>query len=129
MRRRAVGNPGARRGARIRLGHIINSTNWVAFPDIVRLQERLDIHRAGVTFFIDRPDVPATNNAQRDFRAHGRHRAVTGGTRSTNGSLSWAHWMSVTQTRRKNGLPLRGFVTGLHVSHLHGKPPPSVFDI
>ena len=46
-----------RRGARIRLGHIIGSTNWVAFPDIVRLQERLDVHKAGVTLFIDRPDV------------------------------------------------------------------------
>jgi transposase len=124
------GDLGARRGARIRLGHIISSTNWVAFPDIVRLQERLDVHKAGVTRFIDRPDVPATNNAtERDFRVHGRHRAVTGGTRSINGSLSWAHWMSVTQTRRKNGLPLRDFVTGLYVSHLHGRSPPSVFDV
>ena len=63
-----------RRGARVRLGHIIGSTNWVAFPDIVRLQERLDVHKAGVTLFIDRPDVPATNNAtERDIRAHARH--------------------------------------------------------
>jgi transposase len=118
----------ARKGARIRLGHIISSTNWVGFADIVRLQERLDVHRAGVTLFIDRPDVPATNNAtERDIRAHARHRAMTGGTRSTNGSATLAHWMSITQTRRKNALPLRGFVTGLYASHLHGKPPPSVF--
>lgn len=122
------GDPSARRGARIRLGQIINSTNWVAFPDIVRLQERLDVHKAGVTLFIDRPDVPATNNAtERDIRAHARHRAMTGGTRSTNGSATHAHWMSITQTRRKNALPLRGFVTGLYASHLHGKSPPSVF--
>jgi len=26
-------------------------------------QERLEIHKPGVTLFIDRPDVPATNNA------------------------------------------------------------------
>ena len=122
------GERGARKGARIRLGHIISSTNWVGFPDIVRLQERLDVHREGVTLFIDRPDVPATNNAtERDIRAHARHRAMTGGTRSTNGSATHAHWMSITQTRRKNALPLRGFVTGLYASHLHGKPPPSVF--
>ena len=122
------GEPSARRGVRIRLGQIISSTNWVAFPDIVRLQERLDVYKAGVTLFIDRPDVPATNNATEcDIRAHARHRAMTGGTRSTNGSKTYAHWMSITQTRRKNTLPLRGFVTGLYASHLHGKPPPSVF--
>jgi transposase len=118
----------ARRGARIRLGHILGSTNWVGFPDIVRLQQRLDVHKAGVTLFIDRPDVPATNNAtERDIRAHARHRAMTGGTRSPGGSATVAHWMSITQTRRKNALPLRGFVTELYANHLHGKPPPSVF--
>ena len=122
------GEASERRGARIRLGHIIGSTNWVAFPDIVRLQERLDVYKAGVTLFIDRSDVPATNNAtERDIRTHARHRAMTGGTRSTNGSKTYAHWMSITQTRRKNTLPLRGFVNGLYASHLHGKPPPSVF--
>ena len=62
------GEASERRGARIRLGHIIGSTNWVAFPDIVRLQERLDVYKAGVTLFIDRSDVPATNNAtERDI--------------------------------------------------------------
>lgn len=122
------GDPNARRGARIRLGQIINSTNWVGYRDIVRLQERLDVHKAGVTLFIDRPDVPATNNAtERDIRAHARQRAVTAGTRSANGSATYAHWMSVTQTRRKNALPLRGFVTGLYESHMHGTSPPSVF--
>ncbi len=124
----ASGDPEQRRGARIRLGHLISSTNFVEFPDIVRLQERLDEHKVGVTLFIDRPDVPATNNAtERDIRAHGRHRAMTGGTRSAAGSATLAHWMSITQTRRKCQLPLRGFVIGLYESHLHGKPPPSVF--
>ena len=122
------GDPSARKGARIRLGHLISSMNFVDFPDIVRLQERLEAHKPGVTLFIDRPDVPATNNAtERDIRAPARHRAVTGGTRSADGSISCAHWMSIAQTRRKNGLPLRGFVVGLYESHLHDKPPPSVF--
>jgi transposase len=122
------GHPSDRKGARIRLGHLISSTNFVDFPDIIRLQERLETHKAGVTLFIDRPDVPATNNAtERDIRAHARHRAMTGGTRSRNGSATVAHWMSITQTRRKNGLPLRGFVTGLYSTHLHDKSPPSVF--
>jgi hypothetical protein len=122
------GDGSARKGARVRLGHLISSTNFVEFPDIVRLQERLEAHKAGVTLFIDRPDVPATNNAtERDIRAHARHRAMTGGTRSTRGSATLAHWMSITQTRRKNGLSLGGFVTGLYSSHLQDKPPPSVF--
>jgi transposase len=123
------GDLGARKGARIRLGHIISSMQWVAFPDIVRLQERLDVHKAGITTFIDRPDVPSTNNAtERDVRAYARHRAMTGGTRSVNGSATLAHWTSITQTRRKNGLPLRGFVSTLYDTYLQGKPPPSVFD-
>lgn len=122
------GDPGARKGARVRLGHLISSTNFTDFPDIIRLQERLDAHKPGITLFIDRPDVPATNNAtERDIRAHARHRAMTGGTRSTNGSATHAHWLSISQSRRKNALPLRGFVTGLYASHLQGKPPPSVF--
>jgi len=122
------GDAGARKGARIRLGHLISCTNFVDFPDIVRLQTRLETHKSGVTLFIDRPDVPATNNAtERDIRVHGRHRAMTGGTRSPNGSATYAHWMSITQTRRKNQLPLRGFVTGLYSSHLQGASPPSVF--
>lgn len=119
------GDANARNGARIRLGHLLN-TDYVGFPDIVRLQDRLDSHWDGVTRFIERPDVPATNNAtERDFRAHARHRAVTGGTRSARGSATTAHWMSITQTRRKNGLPLGSFVSGLYESHLQGKPPPS----
>jgi transposase len=123
------GDAGARKGARVRLGHLISSTNFTDFPDIIRLQERLDRHKPGVALFINRPDVPATNNAtERDIRAHARHRAMTGGTRSTNGSTTHAHWMSITQTRRKNGLPLRGFVIGLYESHLQGTSPPSVFD-
>ena len=122
------GDRNARKAARIRLGHLISSTNFVDFADIVRLQERLEAHKPGVTLFIDRPDVPATNNAtERDIRAHARHRAMTGGTRSANGSATLAHWMSITQTRRKNGLPLNGFVVGLYESHLHDKSPPSVY--
>jgi hypothetical protein len=33
------GDASARKGARIRLGHLISSTNFIDFPDIVRLQE------------------------------------------------------------------------------------------
>ena len=123
----ASGDSGKCHGARIRLGRIVASSAWSAFPEVQRLQARLDTHWTGVTRFIERPDVPCTNNAtERDIRDHARHRAMTGGTRSRTGSLTCAHWMSVTQTRRKNALPLRGFVTNLYASHLNGLPPPSV---
>jgi hypothetical protein len=51
--------------------------------------------------------------AERDLRADARHRAMTGGTRSRQGSEVLAHWLSVTQTRRENGLALGPFVHGL----------------
>ncbi len=122
------GNRSARIGARIRLGHLISSTDYVAFPDIIRLQERLELHKAGVTLFLDNPAVPWHNNhTETDVRAIARYRAATGGIRSENGSKNVGHWMSITQTRRKNALPLRSFVAGVYDAHLHKLSPPSVF--
>ena len=118
----------ARRGARIRLGHIIGSTDYVAFPDIVKLQERIAICREGITRFLDDPTVPWHNNAtEADFRVVGRYRAITGGTRSPRGSAVFGHWMSVVHTRRKNGLQLASFVRAVNDAHRDGREPPSVF--
>lgn len=117
----------ARRGARIRLGHIIGSTDYVAFPDIVKLQERIAICWDGITRFLDDPNVPWHNNAtEQDFRVVGRYRAITGGTRSPRGSVVFGHWMSVIYTRRKNGLKLPAFVRAVNDAHRHGREPPSV---
>ena len=49
------GDISARRGARIQLGRIIASTDYVAFPEIVQLQERIVTHWDGVTRFLDDP--------------------------------------------------------------------------
>lgn len=118
----------ARRGARIRLGHIIASTDYVAFPDIVNLQERIMTCWDGITRFLDDPTVPWENNkTERDIRPVGRYRTITGGTRSPRGSVVFGHWMSVTQTRQKNGLPLAVFVRAVNDAHRHGRDPPSVF--
>jgi len=118
----------ARRGARIRLGHLIGSTDYVAFPDIVNLQERIAVYWDGVTRFLDHPNVPWHNNAtESDFRVVGRYRAITGGTRSPRGSVVFGHWMSVVYTRRKNGLQLPAFVRAVNDAHRHGRDPPSVF--
>jgi hypothetical protein len=95
--------------------------------DVGKLPERLAAHRTGLETFLTRPDVPPTNNAtERDLRADARHRAMTGGTRSRQGSEVLAHGLTVTQTRRKNGLPLGSFVQGVVAAHLSGTPPPSV---
>jgi len=118
----------ARRGARIRLGHLASSLNYVAFPDIVTLQERIDIHWHGITRFLDDPAVPWHNNAtESDFRVVGRYRAITGGTRSPRGSVVYGHWMSVVYTRRKNGLPLTTFVRAVNDAYRDARAPPSVF--
>lgn len=118
----------ARRGARTRLGHLIASTDYVDFPAIVQLQQRLDDYKDGITRFLDVPSVPWHNNAtERDLRVIARFRAITGGTRSERGSATLGHWMSIIHTRRKNGLPLHSFIQGMHDAHLQGRAPPSVF--
>jgi hypothetical protein len=122
------GDRSERAVARGRLTRLIRSVDYAEVPDVVRLQIRLGKHKEGITTFLDRPEVPATNNAtERDLRSLARHRAMTGGTRSAQGSQTLAHWMSLTQTLRKNDLPLRQFVLDLYDAHLHGTPPPSVF--
>jgi transposase len=124
----ANGEPAAIKGTRVRFGHRIGSANFVGVLDLVRLQERMAERREGIELVLTRPDVPATNNAtERDLRDDARYRAMTGGTRSRQGSEVLAHWMSITQTRRKNGLALGPFVHGVLQAHLSGKPPPSVF--
>lgn len=111
-----------------RMRYLVGCNAFAAVPDVVRLQNRIDEHFDGVLLFVDHPDVPMTNNAtERDLRPLALHRKVTGGTRSPAGSLTLAHWMSVTQTLRKNDLSLRDWIAGSVDAHLHHRPPPSVF--
>jgi hypothetical protein len=122
------GTAGTRHGLRVRLGRIINAGDARLEDDVQRLQTRLRTHFAGITTFLDRPDVPADNNgSERDIRPIALHRKVTGGTRSPRGSRTLGVWMSIQQTARKNDMPLRDFVTGLYDNHRYGKPPPSLF--
>ena len=124
----ASGDPAARHGVRVRLGQLIADTDLGLNPDVARLQARLNEHFHGILTFIDHPDVPADNNAtERDIRPLAVYRKVTGGTRSPQGSQTLAHWMSVTQTLRKNDFELRRFVLGLYHAHFQARPPPSVF--
>jgi transposase len=122
------GNASIRHGLRVRLGRLIADADLGLHVEVQRLQARLDQRFHGITTFLDRRDVPADNNGtERDLRLPAQHRKATGGTRSPRGSLTLARWMSIAQTRRKNGLPLRDFVLRLSENHRLGKPPPSVF--
>ena len=124
----ASGDLTARRGIRIRMGRLIADTVLKAHPEIARLQARLHKHFHGVLTFLDHPNVPADNNStERDIRALAVHRKVTGGTRSPAGSQALGHWMSVSQTLKKNDRPLRQFIVELHQAHYDNRPPPSVF--
>lgn len=117
-----------RRGARIRLGHLLGSTDYIDFPEIVALQERMNHRYEGVVRFIDDPAIPWHNNhTEQEIRIVARHRGVTGGTRSAAGSATFAHWLSVIATRRKNRLELQPFVHAMWNARLAGAPSPSVF--
>lgn len=69
-----------------------------------RLQERYHEHRASLFVFLDRPDVPPTNNAsEQDLRPSVIHRKVTGGYRSQHGADVSAVLTSLLTTARKRG--------------------------
>jgi transposase len=69
-----------------------------------RLQARYQEHRAGLFVFLDRPDVPPTNNAsEQDLRPSVIHRKVTGGYRSQLGADVSAIFTSLLATARKRG--------------------------
>jgi transposase len=69
-----------------------------------RLQARYREHRASLFVFLDRPDVPPTNNAsEQDLRPAVIHRKVTGGYRSQRGADSSAILTSLLTSARKQG--------------------------
>ncbi len=69
-----------------------------------RLQNRYREHRASLFVFLDRPDIPPTNNAsEQDLRPSVIHRKVTGGFRSWPGAEGSAILTSLFTTARKRG--------------------------
>jgi transposase len=69
-----------------------------------RLQARYREHRASLFVFLDRPDVPPTNNAsEQALRPSVIHRKVTGGYRSQRGADISAILTSLLTTARKQG--------------------------
>lgn len=121
------GSAYARGKVKDRLDEIINRP-FYEHPDVLRLCGRLSDRFDGVVTFIDHPEVDADNNdTERDVRPLAVYRKISGGTRSPEGSKNLAHWMSITQTLRKNRRSLPQYINGLWRAHLRGRAPPSVF--
>jgi transposase len=91
-----------------------------------RLQARYRQHRASLFVFLDRPDVPPTNNAsEQDLRPSVIHRKVTGGYRSWAGAEVSAILTSLFATARKQGhsfLDLLRSIAGPSPLHAAGLP-------
>ena len=72
--------------------------------DAVRLQKRFRKHFEAIWHFLDRADVPFTNNAsERALRPAVIHRKVIGGFRSEAGATAYALYRTVEDTARKRG--------------------------
>jgi transposase len=72
--------------------------------DAVRLQKRFRKHFESIWHFLDRPDVPFTNNAsERALRPAVIHRKVIGGFRSEAGAVAYALYRTIEDTARKRG--------------------------
>jgi transposase len=92
-----------------------------AHRDGQRLQRRYRTHRDKLFVFLERPDVPADNNAsERALRNSVIHRKVTGGFRSDWAPDAYAAFLSVVETAKKQGQA--AFATLLDA--LHPPPPP-----
>ena len=121
----ASGDARIRDLVRARFDRLAHARRFADHADLARLQSRIRNNFDGVTLFLDRPDVPFTNNAtERDLRPIAVLRKITGGTRSNAGSRTTQHWMSITQTLHKNDLDLREWMRGAADAHLTGTPPP-----
>lgn len=77
----------------------------LAHPEALKLQRRYCKHRQSLFVFLDRTDVPPTNNvSERALRSAVVHRKVTGGFRSEWGAKTYAALASVIDTAALNGV-------------------------
>ena len=71
-------------------------------PDSQRLHQRYRKHRAHLLVFLQRSDVPPTNNAsEQALRNSVIYRKVTGGFRTSAGAHLYAHLVSILETARR----------------------------
>ena len=79
-----------------------------------RLQKRLIKHQEWIFTFMAYPDVPPDNNSsERAIKAAKLKDKVSGGFRSDAGASQFAHLLSLSQTLRKQHLPILATLTAL----------------
>jgi len=79
-----------------------------------RLQKRLSKHKNWIFTFMAYRDVPADNNSsERAIKASKLKQKVSGGFRSVLGATRFAQLLSLTQTLRKQKLPVLASLTAL----------------
>jgi transposase len=124
----STGDESKQRGIRIRLGRLIADTEIGGHPDVARLQARCVEEFHGLLHFMSDPDIPAHNNGgELAARALVVMRKIIGGTRSERGTEVHAHFMSTSQTARKQGIDHADFIIAALAAQHSGKPPPSIF--
>jgi hypothetical protein len=119
---------GTKHGIRVRLGRLVADGDLGQHPDVARLQGRAYEEFHGLLHFLDVPELPPHNNqGELDIRSLVLFRKVIFGTRSERGTEVHAHFMSLSQTARKQGIDLGDFVTQATAAYMSGVPPPSIF--
>jgi len=124
----STGDESKQRGIRIRLGRLVADAELGGHSDVARLQRRCTKEFHGLLHFMSHPDIPAhNNNGELAARALVVMRKVIGGTRSERGTEVHAHFMSTSQTARKQGIDHSEFIIEVLAALHAGKPPPIIF--
>jgi transposase len=118
----------ARRVICQRLGRLQACPRYAGDPELARLQRRLQQEFYAYLAFVGDPEVaPDNNRAERDLRPAVLLRKRSLQTRSDAGEVAFAHWMSLTQTLRKQGLELEPWLRQASAAYWQGTPLPSLF--
>jgi transposase len=94
----------------------LDALNWLplAQPEERRLQKRLIKQKDWIFTFMAYPDVPPDNNSsERAIKAAKIKDKVSGGFRSVPGARRFAQLLSLTQTLRKQHLPILATLTAI----------------
>jgi transposase len=114
-------------GIRVCLGRLAHDADLRRHLEVRRLLNRIVVHFPGLLRFLYDPSLPADNNsAEREIRLLVRRRKISACTRSQRGSDTLAHWLSVTQTLKKQGSSIAEFLPAALRAYHAGTPPPSI---
>ena len=118
----------ARRTSCQRLGRLRRCPRYAADHELGRRQERRQREVAAYLTVLDDPEVaPDNHRAERELRPAVLLRKRSLQTRSEAGEVAFAHWLSLTQTLRKQGLELEPWLRQAIAAYWQGTPLPSLF--